>query len=104
MRETVLCNVNLFWADLKQSDMTGAVLRWSRLNRASFLGTDLTSADCSQTTAIEVDLRSANLTDSNWQGANLNGADVSRAVMKRRGFHRCKNPGFDVDYDRSAWR
>jgi uncharacterized protein YjbI with pentapeptide repeats len=39
---------------------------------------------------IEVDLRNANLSRARFQGANMNGADLSRAIMDKADFTLAK--------------
>jgi len=54
--------------------------------RTSFFNTNLSGADASQATMIEVDLRNANLKGTNFSAANMNGADISRAELAGANF------------------
>ena len=73
--------------DLKNTDLSGANLTGANLGRSDLTGANLTDANLTDT-----DLRGANLTDAilintNLSGvklsySNINGAEISRAVLK----------------------
>ncbi len=106
MSHTRIPMVNLTGADMRNTDMMGAMLRRAdlsdcRLNpihfyradlrEAAFVGSlmngaNLRGADCRQANFSNADMDRVILSDANLSGANLRGANLSRANLDRANF------------------
>ena len=103
MSHTRIPMVNLTGADMRNSDLMGAMLRRANLSdcrlnpihlyradlrEASFVGSllngaNLRGADCRQADFSNADMDRIILSDANLSGANLRGANLSRANLDR---------------------
>ena len=103
MSHTRIPMVNLTGADMRNSDMMGAMLRRANLSdcrlnpihfyradlrEAAFVGSllngaNLRGADCRQADFSNADMDRVILSDANLSGANLRGANLSRANLDR---------------------
>ena len=68
--------------DLRDADLTGAVLRDASFKRADLSGADLSGADARRAKFVSTDLSDANLTNAQLVRADLTKADLSGASLK----------------------
>ena len=81
LRDAVLTNASLTGADLGEAILTRANLYAARLGRVSALGTQL---------------QFANLTQSDWQGADLSEANLSHANLRNANFSTTRLSGTNL--------
>jgi uncharacterized protein YjbI with pentapeptide repeats len=75
-----LSGLNLYEADLSDSDLSGANLSGVNLTDADLSGAKLLNANLAGTNLTDADLSGANLLNANLAGANLEGVDLSDAT------------------------
>ncbi|MFE6863790.1 pentapeptide repeat-containing protein [Nocardia sp. NPDC057668] len=92
---------DLSYRDLRRADLTGAVLRRTRLFEATLdgavlAGADATGADLEQAALAGADLRGADLTEAHLIGADLRNADLRDARLHRARLDRASLIGADL--------
>ena len=68
---------HLYHADLRESNLTNALFNGSNMRGADLRGADLSGADLDRTVLSDADLSGANLTNANLQRCSLIGANLS---------------------------
>lgn len=76
-----LTGVNLYRADLRDAELSMAILCDANLNEADLRGADLSSADLVRASLIGADLSKADLCFATLDGANLRYADLTDAAL-----------------------
>ena len=72
---------HLYHADLRESNLTGALFNGSNMRGADLRGADLSGADLDRTVLSDADLSGANLSGANLQRSSLIGAKLAGANL-----------------------
>ena len=77
---------HMYHADLRESTLVNALLNGANMRGADLRGADLTGADLDRAILSDANLSGANLTNANLQRTSLVGADLSRANLTGANF------------------
>lgn len=96
LRETNLYGAILCGADLREANLRGAKLRDASLCGADLCGTDLREADLRGADLREVDFREANLYEANLRETNLCGVILREAYLRKAILYKANLCGADL--------
>ncbi len=77
---------HLYHADLREANLTGALFNGANMRGADLRGADLTGADLDRAILSDANLSGANLTNANLQRTSLIGADLTGADLTGANF------------------
>jgi uncharacterized protein YjbI with pentapeptide repeats len=91
-----LRNVNLYGAEIPESNLSEANLNGADLSEANLSGANLNGANLIEANLIEANLNGADLSEANLSGANLIGANLNGAYLIRADLIRADLIGADL--------
>ena len=77
---------HMYHADLREADVSNALLNGANMRGADLRGTDLSSADLDRAVLSDANLSGANLTNANLQRTSLIGAKLNGAILTGANF------------------